>query len=107
MPSRGYFTPLLELNDHLKEFFWVTVRNTAISPNGIISQLIYTSVYIWLAVIWKLESMTSRFLEVSLVVITINTKADSQILLSFHLSKCVTIINEFYNNNFENVKEEL
>ena len=107
MPSRGYFTPLLELDDHLKEFLCVTVRNTAISPNGIISQLIYTWVYIWLAVIWKLESMTSRFLEVSLVVITINTKADSQILLSFHFSKCVTIINELYNNNFENVKEEL
>ena len=101
MPSRGYFTPLLELDDHLKEFLCVTVRNTAISPNGIIS------VYIWLAVIWKLERMTSRFLEVSLVVITINTKADSQILLSFHFSKCVTIINELYNNNFENVKEEL
>ena len=101
MPSRGYFTPLLELDDHLKEFLCVTVRNTAISPNGIIS------VYIWLAVIWKLKSMTSHFLEVSLVVITINTKADSQILLSFHFSKCVTIINELYNNNFENVKEEL
>ena len=35
--------------------------------------------------------MTSHFLEVSLVVITIYTKADSQILLSFHFSKCVTI----------------
>ena len=46
MQSRGYFTPLLEIHDHLKEFLLVTVRNTAISPNGIISQLIYTSVYL-------------------------------------------------------------
>ena len=47
MQSRGYFTPLLEIHYHLfKEILLETVRNTAISPNGIISQLIYTSVYL-------------------------------------------------------------
>lgn len=50
--------------------------------------------------------MTSHFLEFLLVVITIYTKADSQILLSFHVLKCVTILDGLYYNDFINTKEE-